>query len=115
MEQELIDILLNNVLDIVVAVIALIVSKYAIPYIKNDFIPLLKEKRLYTTVRTLVEGVEQVADAGIIEKSVKKERVIALLQEQGLEVTESVETIIEACVKAMNDMKDAVVEEVTKE
>lgn len=113
--QDFIDIVLNNVLNIVLASITLVVSKYVIPYIKNDFIPLLKEKRMYFTVRNLVEAAEQMAKAGIIEKSFKKDKVIELLTAKGIEVTSNVEAIIEACVKAMNDIKQAAIEEVTKE
>lgn len=112
MAKEIIDVVTENLLKIIIAVISILVSYYVIPAIKNNLIPWLKEKRILNIIKNLVEGVEKMAESGIIPKANKKEKVIELLNGKGIEVTPEVDVLIEACVKQLDIIVGTVVKEV---
>lgn len=114
MANEILNVLKNNLLDIIIAIISIVVSYFIIPAIKNDLIPFLKEKRILNIIKKFVEGVEKMAESGIIEKSNKKEKVIELLTNKGITVTPEIDVLIEACVKELDIIVDTVVSEVKK-
>lgn len=114
MLEELLNVVTNNVLDIIIATISIVVSYYVIPAIKNDFVPWLKEKRLNGIIKNFVEAVEKMAESGQIEKKDKKSTVIKLLEEKGVEVTNEIEVLIEAAVKQLDIVTDALKEEIKK-
>ena len=114
MTKEIVDILTENLLDIVIAVISIIISYHVIPAIKNNLIPFLKEKRLLNIVKGFVKGVEKMAESGIIEKCNKKEKVIELLKSKDIAITPEVDALIEASVKELDIIVDTVVTEIKK-
>lgn len=106
------DSILPNILKIVSTIISLVVAYYVIPYIKSDLIPWLKEKRLYNIIKNFVQGVEKLAESGTIAKADKKAVVIELLNKKGIVVDESVDALIESCVKELDIITSAVYEEI---
>ncbi len=113
MLESIWDLILPNLLEIILAAISLAVSRYVIPFIKNDFIPWLKEKRMYNVVKNFVQAVEKMAESGVIEKVDKKNKVVELLAKNGIVVDEIVDTFIESCVKEL-DMAVSVIREEIK-
>lgn len=114
MFKEIINAILPNVLEIVMTIISLVVARYVIPYIKADLIPWMKEKRLYNTIRNFVQAVEKLAESGVIEKGCKKQKVIELLEKNGVTVDETVEAFIESAVKELDMITSTVYEEIIK-
>lgn len=114
MSEAIINVITENVLNIVIAVISIIVSYYVIPAIKNDLVPWLKDKHIYSIVKTFVQAAEKLAESGAIEKIDKKNEVIKLLKEQGVTVDEKVESFIESCVKELDLITSTAKEELIK-
>lgn len=106
--------ILPNILEIILTIISLVVSYYVIPYIKSDFIPWLKEKRLYNVVKSFVQAVEKMAESGAIQKEDKKNKVIELLVNKGIIVDATVDAFIESCVKELDLVTSVVYEEIIK-
>lgn len=102
MTDTIIEVLTQNLLETVMAVIAIVVAYYVIPAIKNDLIPWLQEKRIYDEVQKLVAGVEKMYEVGILKDVDKKELVVTQLEAKGIEVTDEVEILIEASVKNLD-------------
>lgn len=113
--EVFIDSIAGSALEIIATVIALVVSYYIIPAIKNDLVPWLKEKRMFSLVKKFVQAAEKLAETGVIEKADKKETVINLLENKGIEVTIEVEAFIEACVKQLDLITNTAVSEIKKE
>lgn len=113
--SEIWNTILPNILEIVLTIISLVVSYYVIPSIKSDLIPWLKEKHIYSVVKNLVQAVEKMAETGAIDKTTKKAKVIELLQNKGITVNSTVETLIESCVKELDMLASVVVEEIVKD
>ena len=106
------DSILPNILEIVATIISLVVAYCVIPYIKNDLIPWLKEKRLYSIVKNFVQAAEKLSESGAIAKADKKTMVIELLKKNGIVVDDSVDALIESCVKELDMIASVVYEEV---
>ena len=102
------NLILPNILEVIASIISLVVAYYVIPYIKTELIPWLKEKRVYNMIKSFVQGVEKLAESGIIEKVDKKKKVIELLENKGIVVDQAVDALIESCVKEL-DMITSVV------
>lgn len=113
--QAIIDVIFENVLDIVISIISIVVSCYLIPIIKTEFIPWLKDNHLYDTIVKLVQAVEKLAESGIIEKVDKKEEVIRLLKEQGIDINDKVDAFIESAVKELDLISNTIYEEIVEE
>ena len=109
------EILTQNILDTVLAIISIIVSVYLIPMIKNNLKPWLEEKRIYSLVKKFVEAAEKLAETGAIEKGDKKQKVIEFLEAKGVVVTVEILAYIESAVKQLDlvtgAIKDAVKDE----
>lgn len=110
----ILDSILPNILEIIITIISMVVSYYVIPYIKNDFIPWLKEKHLYSTVKKFVQAAEKLAESGVIEKGSKKDKVIELLKNNGIVVDETIDAFIESCVKELDVITSVIYEEVVE-
>ena len=104
--------ILPNILEIILTIISIVVARYAIPYIKTDLIPWLKEKRLYNIVKGFVQAAEKMAESGAIEKADKKNFVVGLLEGKGIVVNDTVEAFIESCVKELDIITSVFYEEV---
>jgi hypothetical protein len=112
MLETIINAIMPNILEIVLTILSLVVAKYVIPYIKNDFIPWLKEKHIYSVVNKFVKAVEKLAETGAINKVDKKKKVIELLEGKGIAVDATVEAFIESCVKELDAVTSVVCEEI---
>lgn len=115
MLDVILDSILPHVLEIVTTIISLIVAYYVIPYIKGDLIPWLKEKRIYNIVKNFVQGVEKLAESGAIKKVDKKKKVIELLESKGIVVNDTIDTLIESCVKELDIVTSVVYEEIVED
>ena len=91
--NEVVTIVVNNLLEIVFAVLGASFTALVIPWLKDTGLPWLKEKRLYSIVKKFVEAAEKQAEAGTIDKATKKRFVVELLEANG---------IIEAAVKELD-------------
>lgn len=100
--KMIVDAILPNILEIIITIISLVVARYVIPYIKNDMIPWLKEKRLHNIIAKFVQAAEKLAESGVIEKCDKKAKVIELLEKNGITVTETIDSFIESAVKELD-------------
>ena len=113
--EILFDSIIGNVFEIITTIITLIVSYYVIPFIKNDAIPWLEEKRVYEMVRKFVAAAEKMAESGTIKKADKKETVIKLLQKKGIVVTDELSALIESCVKELDLIVNTTITEIKNE
>lgn len=114
MFETIMNLILSNILEIILTIISLVVSCYVVPYIKKDLIPWLKEKHLYNIVKNFVQAAEKLAESGTINKETKKEKVIELLKNKGIAVDSNVDALIESCVKELDTVTSAILDEVTK-
>lgn len=105
----------GDLLEIIATIITIVVSCYVIPAIKNDLVPWLKEKRLFSLIKTFVEAAEKLAETGAIEKTDKKQTVINLLTNKGIDVDLATEAFIEAAVKQLDLISNTVVDELKGE
>ena len=105
----------GNVFEIIATVITLVCSYYIIPAIRDELIPWLKEKRIYETIKKLVQAAEKMAESGTIQKVDKKDTVIKLLTDKGIVVTKEIEALIESCVKELDIIVNTTVTEIKKE
>ena len=115
MQEAIINLLTEHLLETILGVISIAVSYFILPAIKNDLVPFLKEKRIYSLVEKFVGAAEKLAEIGIIEKIDKKDKVIELLESKGIVVNDAVEAFIEGAVKQLDLIKDTVVDTVTEE
>lgn len=100
----------ENVFKIVSSVISITVAYYVIPAIKNDLIPWLKSKRVYSLIRNFVQAAEKMAESGAIPKADKKKTVIKWLTDLGIEITDEVNAFIESAVKDLDIITGAIVD-----
>ena len=88
--------IINLAIKLVGAVIVLLVSKTCLPW--------LKEQRVYSTIRKLVQAAEKLAASGAIRKVDKKAYVLRLLEEKGVTITPEIEAMIESAVEELDWM-----------
>ena len=100
--NEVVTIVVNNLLEIVFAVLGASFTALVIPWLKDTGLPWLKEKRLYSIVKKFVEAAEKQAEAGTIDKATKKRFVVELLEANGITVTPEINAFIEAAVKELD-------------
>ena len=112
--EEILNAILPNVLEIIVTIISIVVARYAIPCIKEDLVPWLKEKRLYNTIKKFVQAVEKMAETGVIDKASKKQKVVELLKAEGIVITDTVNAFIESCVKELDLISSTIYEEIVE-
>lgn len=113
--EVLYDTISEDIFEIIIKVLALVIACYVIPFIKNEAIPWLKDKRMYEIVKKLVEGAEKMAESGTIKKFDKKETVIKLLKKKGIVVSDEVDMLIEACVKELDLIVNTTITEIKNE
>lgn len=82
---------IETIVKIVFVVLSTVVTLYVVPW--------LKEKRLYDTVKKMVDAAEKWAETNNIDK---KEWVVSQLEAKGIDVNEYVEALIEAAVKELD-------------
>lgn len=82
---------IEALVSIVFVILSTVVTVYVVPW--------LKEKRVYDTVKKMVDAAEKWAETNNINK---KEWVISQLEGRGIEVNEYVDALIEAAVKELD-------------
>lgn len=83
----------------IVAVACLgMLTKHVLPWMREVAIPWLKERHLYNLICYFVRAAEKLADTGAIDKTTKKEYVIKLLKQRGINITSEVDALIESAV-----------------
>ena len=115
MLETIVELILPYVFEIIITILSLVIARYVIPYIKNDLIPWLKEKRLYNIIKSFVQAAEKLAESGVIEKIDKKAKVIELLENKGIVVNETINAFIESCVKELDIISSTIYDEIIVE
>lgn len=95
---EMIIELVALLLKIVVVACLGLLTKHALPWMQEVAIPWLKERHLYNLICYFVRAAEKLADTGVIDKATKKEYVVKLLKQKGVNVTSEVDALIESAV-----------------
>ena len=116
--NEFLNLLAENLLEFVLAVIATAITCFVIPwakstvspFIKETVIPWLKEKRLYGVVEHFVEAAEKYAENHEIDK---KQYVVDLLKDKGIAITPEIEAYIESAVKKLDLSVSEVIDVIT--
>lgn len=97
----------------------LFVTYVVAPWLRDNVIPWLKDKQLYSIIFAFVKAAEKSAESGIIDKEAKKQFVIDLLTSRGIIVNSDVDALIESAVKdldlAYENSKDVIIDTVFKE
>lgn len=91
-------VIIENLAEIVSAIIGLVFSTIIFPWFRDTAIPWLKEKHLFGRVYRCVKAVEKMAESGAIEKIDKKKHAIKMLEKMGVTVDDNVDAMIEAAV-----------------
>lgn len=115
MLEMIMDAVMEDVFKIILAVISIATAHYILPFVKNDLVPMLKEKRIYSIVKSFVQAAEKLAETGVIEKCDKKKMVIGLLEKKGIVVDNVVDAFIEGCVKELDMLTSVIIEEIIEE
>lgn len=91
---------INEILSIVFALVIVVISRYLIPYLKTR---LEKEgqEQLVELIEALVQAAEQIY-TGVKQGEQKKEYVVKALAADGVEITESVNAMIESAVYSLD-------------
>lgn len=91
---------INEILSIVFAIVIVVISRYLIPYLKTR---LEKEgqEQLVALIEALVQAAEQIY-TGVKQGEQKKAYVVRALADNGVEVTESVNAMIESAVYSLD-------------
>lgn len=105
--SEFMTLFLNNLVEFVLAAILAVITclllpwvkKTVIPFVKRTIVPWLKEKRLYTIVSRFVQAAEKYNKSHAIDK---KQWVIGLLKDKGIDITPEVEAYIESAVQELD-------------
>lgn len=105
-------LVVNNLLEIIVAAIGVLFSAVVIPWFVKTAIPWMKEKHIYSLVQKFVAAAEKRAEAGTLSKPLKKDFVIELLEAKGITVTQEIDAFIEAAVKELDCVVQSAVLEV---
>ena len=92
--NEVVTIVVNNLLEIVFAVLGASFTALVIPWLKDTGLP--------SIVKKFVEAAEKQAEAGTIDKATKKRFVVELLEANGITVTPEIDAFIEAAVKELD-------------
>ena len=115
MLELILNAIVSNALEIVIAVISIVVSYYVVPLIKTELKPWLEEKRVYNLIAKFVEAAEKLVETGVLPKADKKQWVIDLLKQNGVVVDEKIEAFLESAVKQLDLVIETVKDELKPE
>ena len=110
MGATIVNIIVTNLFEVVASILSVVVGTVVIPWLKNELIPYLVEKRLYNIVAIGVQAAEKLAESAQIKKSDKKEYVIKYLKKKGIYITPEIETFIESVCLEMDLITDTTLE-----
>lgn len=113
--EKFLELIMPYVFEFVMAIISIVVARYVVPYIKNELIPWLKERRSYNIVKSFVQAVEKLAETGAIAKVDKKQKVVELLNNKGIAVDATIDAFIESCVKELDIVASVVYDEIVND
>ena len=105
--SEIATAILPSVMEIIGTIIMLVAAKVGIPW--------LREQRIFSLIKKLVKAAEKAAEAGKIPKTDKHALVVKLLAAKGIEITTFWDAFIDAAIKEMDQVGDAMADEITKE
>ena len=116
--NEFVTLVVNNVLEIVIAGIFLVLTTFVVPwskrvvspFLKNTVIPWLEEKRLYSIVKKFVEAAEKKAESEEIDKH---QWVVFCLESKGITITDEINAYIESACKEIDMIEDSIVDTLT--
>lgn len=97
--------------EIIVLAVKLITAILGI-ILTTVVIPWLKEKRVYSIVKTAVRAAEKLAETAQIDKEDKKEFVLEYLESRGIKITTEIEILIESCVEELDCLKEVIFQEI---
>lgn len=92
-------LLLNHLVELAVTVILAVITCIVLPWLKNTAVPWMKEKRLYTIVSRFVQAAEKYSKTQPVDK---KQWVVSLLKDKGIDLTPEVEAYIESAVQELD-------------
>ena len=96
-------------------VVSVVVAAVVIPWLRNEFIPWLKERRMYSTVTRLVQAAEKLWQYDDAAGNDKYKYVVDILKGKGVEITDEVAAYIESAVKELDLVTMGVMNGVTSE
>lgn len=91
---------INEILSVVFALVIVVISRYLIPYLKTRLEKEGQEK-LVELIEALVQAAEQIY-TGVKQGEQKKKYVVKALAADGVEITESVNAMIESAVYSLD-------------
>lgn len=100
--------------QIVSVIVKLVITGAGTAFIAYG-IPYLKQIGMYKIVQMAVRAAEKLGVTGAIEKADKKKYVIAALKKMGIEVTPTIEMMIEAAVKELDIQNEKIQAELKKD
>ena len=105
--EEIATAILPSVMEIIGTIVMLLAAKVGIPW--------LREQRIFSLIKKLVKGAEKAAESGKMDKADKHALVVKLLAAKGIEVTPFWDAFIDAAIKEMDQVGEAMADEITKE
>jgi len=104
---DFIAIFMDNIVELVFAVIFAVITCFVTPWVKNTLapfiadviIPWLKEKRVYAIVSRFVKGAEKYNKTHPINK---KQWVLTQLEKKGIPITPEIEAYLESAVQELD-------------
>ena len=106
--------MMDFVNQIVSVIVKLVITGAGTAFIAYG-IPYLKQIGMYKIVQMAVRAAEKLGVTGAIEKADKKKYVIAALKKMGIEVTPTIEMMIEAAVKELDIQNEKIQAELNKD
>ena len=106
--------LVSAVIRLIIAAMTVAFSTFMLPWVRDELIPWLKEKHLYSLVVKFVRAAEKMYEAGTLV-GLKKAYVISLLKERGFELTPEIDAFIESAVKELDIAVDSSIGDIVGE
>lgn len=113
----------NEVASLIVklinAVLAVLLGEIALPWVKTQMIPWLRERRLERIVAVAVQAAEKLASSGQIDKKDKYDYVVGVLEHKHIAITPETRAFIESAVYELDNTimggAKKIADELTKE
>lgn len=86
----------------VLAVATVVFAGVALPWLRKEGLPWLKEHRLYSLVRRLVQAAEKMYEYDECASNAKHDYVVNVLKSKGIEVTSEIEAYIDSAIEELD-------------